>query len=768
MSNKYYVKVDSWDSLKEMVDHIKSNDIISFDTETTSLNTRQGKIIGISVSGEVGVGYYLPTILFKDGELVDHYIEDKSCHDLAKKIISLLLNKKIIGHNLSFDSRFVNNFYGIDVTPSIYADTILLVHTVSEEGAGEGPSSSFALKEIAKYIQQHIGLDVEREANIEQIELKESIKSNGGSVTKENFEIFKADIDILSKYACADTDLTLRVYNHYIKILREEGLEDFFFEEEVMPLYKEVTIPMESNGMKIDLDLILKSRDEITEDMLKYKKMVLKDLMSYDKVKEWVIKMAREEFPISHRGNFAQEYVKTLDYKFPVSEKTGKFQINAKTLAAMEDGSVKDFLKTGDTKFIEQHEADFISLKLWKNFQEGDYINIQSKKHLASIAFEVLKMKPLTYTDKGQPQFDDDFIQSISDKYEWAKNIRIYNKLLKIKSTYMDRFLDNQEDGMYYFYYKQHATVSGRYGSDAQQLPRPKEEGEEEPIVLKYNNLIRAFFVSKPGMVFIDCDYESLEPKVFSHVADDDGLRDIFRNGWDFYSTIAIRTEKLDQYSPDKKADNYLKKLANPVRQKAKAYSLGIPYGMSPYALAKSLDIPQKEAEKLVNGYLDGFPNLKKWMEESKEFAKRNGYVKTEVGRIRHLPLLKFLYDKFGDDLMDYEFRQRLSSKLGEETVLNMYRDYKQSINNSRNVQIQGLAASIVNRAAIQINRAFKKYGIEGMVVAQIHDQLVMEVREDQAEQASKIVKDKMENTTKISLPLVAPPALAHNLRDGH
>jgi DNA polymerase-1 len=97
-----------------------------------------------------------------------------------------------------------------------------------------------------------------------------------------------------------------------------------------------------------------------------------------------------------------------------------------------------------------------------------------------------------------------------------------------------------------------------------------------------------------------------------------------------------------------------------------------------------------------------------------------------------------------------------------------MARDYKNGINNSMNVQIQGLAASIVNRSAIAINREFKKRGINGLVVAQIHDQLVMEVEEGRAEEASKIVEYCMENTTKLSIPLIATPSLAHNLRDGH
>ena len=101
-----------------------------------------------------------------------------------------------------------------------------------------------------------------------------------------------------------------------------------------------------------------------------------------------------------------------------------------------------------------------ISLRLWKQDNDGQFFNIQSKDQLGEIAFGVLGIKPLSTTKTGKPQFDDDTVQSIAGKFEWAKNLRIYNRLLKIKSTYMDRFLDAQEDGRYYFYYKQHGTVS--------------------------------------------------------------------------------------------------------------------------------------------------------------------------------------------------------------------------------------------------------------------------------------------------------------------
>ncbi len=769
MTTKSYVLVDSLDKVKEMAKYNASEELISFDTETNSLNTRSGKIIGFSVTSKIGTGYYIPTMVFSDGQLKDYYIEKKElAHEIAKKLLSLLVGKKIIGHNLSFDCRFVKNFYGIDLTPYIHADTMLLVHTLNEEGAGYSSNSPFALKEIAKMVQSQIGLDVTAEANEEQIELKSSIKANGGSISKDNYEIYKADLQILAKYAVADTDLALRIFNYFEPKLDEENLRKFFYEDEVMPLYREVTIPMEDCGVKLDMDLMSSAKQRISADLKKYHDLVVKTLLEKENVRTWVLIKAMDAYPPNHKGSYAQELVKYYDLKLSISEKTGKYSLNSNDIHDLEDGPIKEFLLTGDETKLPDDVKAKISMNMWKESNNGNYFNIQSKDHMGEIAFAALGIKPLSETKTGKPQFDDDLIQSIAPKHPWAKDLRIYNKLLKIKSTYIDRFLEAEEHGKYYFYYKQHATVSGRYGSDAQQLPRPKEDGDDEPIVIEYNNMIRAFFVPKEGNIFIDCDYESLEPKVFSHVSNDEGLKDIFRNNWDFYSTIAIKTEKLNQYSPDKKAPNFLKKVAPQIRNKAKAYSLGIPYGMGAYALGMTLGVKKKEAEELVNGYLNGFPNLKKWMEDSREFTKKNGYIKTQVGRIRHLPKVKKLYEHFGDSLLEFETRRQLEKSHGPDKARSLVLDYKNGLNNCINVQIQGLAASIVNRAAIAINREFKNKGINGLVIAQIHDQLVMEVEEHRAEEAAKIVQNKMENTTVLSVDLVAPPAIAHNLRDGH
>jgi DNA polymerase-1 len=189
---------------------------------------------------------------------------------------------------------------------------------------------------------------------------------------------------------------------------------------------------------------------------------------------------------------------------------------------------------------------------------------------------------------------------------------------------------------------------------------------------------------------------------------------------------------------------------------------------MGDYALGKTLDIPKKEAKLLVEGYLNGFPKLREWMDKSRLDAKTQGYVKTQVGRIRHLPKVKAIHEKIGDAMLDFNAKRQLEFIHGKDKVKAIARDYTNGLNNACNVQIQGLAASIVNRAALAINREFAARNINGWVCAQIHDQLVMEVEQSRAKEAAEIVQDKMENTTKLDIDLIATPQLCHNLRDGH
>ena len=191
---------------------------------------------------------------------------------------------------------------------------------------------------------------------------------------------------------------------------------------------------------------------------------------------------------------------------------------------------------------------------------------------------------------------------------------------------------------------------------------------------------------------------------------------------------------------------------------------------MSGYALAMSLGVDRKEGERLVEGYLDGFPELRKWRENSRKFVKENGYIKNKVGRIRHLPQAKEIYNALGDRLIDdWRFRKELERQYGAEYATNLYRDYKNALNNCLNFQIQSYSASIVNRAALQINRKFRAEDIQGQVICQVHDQLVCQVKEKDVKRACEIVQDCMENTTKLEgVQLIAEPEVANNMRDGH
>src|SRR6056300_67786 len=267
LEKKYYTVQDS-ETLKLMFQHIQESEVIAVDTETSGLNPRKNIIVGWSISGDEGVGFYLPTQVwnFEKGVLELQTINGTSTDVISKNLLKALKGKKLVFHNASFDVQFIKNYFGIDLLPDVWVDTGLLVHTVYEEGAF-GFGNPFGLKSIAIMNQKELGLDVEKAANEEQVELKESIKNNGGSVTKESFEIYKADLDILSKYASADTDLTLRICNYFLKVLKEENLEKFFFEEEVMPIYREVTIPMENYGVDLDMELLQETHANIVKDL---------------------------------------------------------------------------------------------------------------------------------------------------------------------------------------------------------------------------------------------------------------------------------------------------------------------------------------------------------------------------------------------------------------------------------------------------------------------------------------------------------------------
>ena len=754
-------KLITQQNLSQFISELNSYDIVAYDTETTGLNVRKDKVIGFSVSCIEGSGWYLPLHIW-DKELQELVPQTWEL-SVAKDILSRLSLKKLIMHNASFDVRVTANNLGISLISALHADTQLMKHTLAEEGP-------FALKENAIIYAKEIGLDSQDAANQEQLDLEENVKANGGKWLKTNKEMYKADLDVLYKYAIADTDITLRLFNYFETQLIEQNLHDLFYEEEVMPLYKLVTIKMEHRGVYLDMPKLQQHLAEIEAELNKSEELVVKAIMETEEGGRFVSDLLAEQFPIKPTGKLVQKFCEQLALPLPKLA-SGKYQLNKKTLELVKhDESAYLFLSGGINSYNDTFWDD-IRLNLLLETQKYP-INIGSKDQLGTIVFDYMNIEPLTKTPSGKGQFNEDFVEHLADKYgfAWAKELRVFNKLTKIKSSYYDRFMEQQENGIYYPTFKQHATTSGRYGSDLQQLSRPIEDGSDDSRIVYFTNTLRALIIPKPGYAFIDDDYESLEPRVFADDAGDQALIDIFLKGEDFYSKVGIGAEKLEGVSADKKAPNFLKNVNPTARQNAKAYALGIRYGMKDIKLSYTLNISKEEAQQIIDNYFDSFPGLKEAMDNYLNEVKRHGTVTSKFGRVRHLPRAKEIYRKFGDAILDFKALPRLSfkHKISMDELKLVRKEYNNLLNNALNFPIQSAAASLVNRAAIAMSKQFLAEGLDAWVSLQIHDQLVISSSSACIDRVKEIVQDCMENTNKLAMPLVAKPEIAYNLKDGH
>lgn len=751
---KNFLELDYW--LKE----IDKADVVSYDTETTGLNVRKDKVIGFSVCIAPGKSFYLPLQAWnKETGVLDNLGNDRWVNPILKR----LKHKKVIMHNGSYDVRITKSNFGIDLTDCLHADTVLMLHTLNEE-------DDFALKEAVINRAANLYLDGQDAANQEQLALKESVLANGGKWTKNDKEIYKGDMPIVGVYCCADTDMTIRLWIHAEHYLHLEGLANFFYNLEVMDHYRVVTMVMEDRGVHIDLPKLAIYQNEIKIRLEEIKTEVLGELYKLPETEQYINKFLEEEYPITRSGNFAQAVVKYYNINLP-SSPNGKYSITKKGLTNIADQeNVGIQFLTGAYNL-----PDEVVLEVRKIMHgSSDFININSKPQLGAIVFDYMKLEPLGKTPGGSPQFDEDFVDHIADKYkfDWAKKLKTYNKLNKIEGTYYRRLEEGCENGVFYPSFKQHATTSGRLSSDFQQLPKPIEEEDDtvDDDTRYFTDVIRELVIPAPGYVFIDDDYESLEPRVFADDAADQALIDIFTNGFDFYSTVAIGAQNLTGVSANKKDENFLKKVNPKLRQDAKEYALGIRYGMQAYKLHKILDIPIEEAERIVNNYFKAFPKLKKKMDGYTLSAKKTGKVISKFGRIRHLPRVKEIYEKFGDDITDFRKMKGLANKHGVSfnEVKQIRKEYTGLLNNALNFPIQSAASSIVARAAVAIMKRFKAENLDAWISLSVHDQLVITSNKNCVDKAKVIVQDCMENTNKLLMPLIAKPEVAMNLSEGH
>ena len=737
------------------IKNIEYAEQVAVDVEATGLNVRKEKVIGIGFAVDDKMSFYLPLHTYNHSmqKLIPDFGADK-----FDQLLSALKEKKLIFHNASYDVRIIKNDLGVDLQQSIYADTMLMKHTVDE-------IPPFGLKQIAKSLY---GIDATEEQKV----MKESVQKNGGSTTKKNYEMYKADLEPLAKYCEQDCKLTFKLFNHYGQMLKQENLEKFFYEDEVMPLYREVTITMEDRGIPVDVPKITKAKAEISVEMEKLEISIQRSLEPLVQPMKQNILMKLYGTKTKFKEFLAELH--GLDLPRTVS---GKLSFAKAALKSLPESKYKSFL-LGEGTLSEEEILD-IQDQLHKRESGTSYfVNIQSRDQLRNLFFKILKEKSLKVTDYFLPIVDEEFLKSISHKYDFINDLILYNKLLKLRSTYMDRFLEQHEDGIFYPYFKQHGTTSGRYSGDIQQLPRPipvEDMAKYNPLEYKFRNLIRAFFIAGEDYKFIDDDYESLEPHCFADASGSEWIRDIFRNGHDLYSEVGIGAYKIENASADKKADNYLKKVNPKARQDSKVFALGIPYGMESFKLSKTLDIGQNAAQKIIDNYLNSAENedgtgLRHYMNQCDAQAMKEGKVFSKLGRVRHLPKAKEISEKYGADILNslLLWKTYNHDKPLYDEMKKLRRQLKNALNNAKNFPIQSLAASIVNRAAIAITRQVKNIDSRIYVCAQIHDQLVIRCPEEHIDKVRKIVQTCMEDTTKLSISLKAVPQIADNFLEGH
>jgi DNA polymerase I len=356
----------------------------------------------------------------------------------------------------------------------------------------------------------------------------------------------------------------------------------------------------------------------------------------------------------------------------------------------------------------ERVRADALELEREIHALAEEEFTIGSPQQLSEVLFGKLG---LSRKRRGKTGYSTDarVLQAIRGEHEIVPKIERWRELTKLTSTYLDALPALiGEDGRLHTTFNQTATTTGRLSStdpNLQNIPIRTELGRE----------IRACFVAEPGNVLVSADYSQVELRVLAHIAQEQVLRDIFARGEDVHTATAGEVLGLAPDDVDPGA-----------RSKAKMINYGIVYGLSGFGLADRLQIPREEADAFIETYLDRFPAVRRFIEETISFATQEGYVQTLFGRRRRIPELRA--------------RNRQTRQLGERLAVNTV--------------IQGTAADVIKVAMVRAHRALAEADLSMRLVLQIHDELLFEGPAGEAERAMEIVCGEMVGAAELDPPL--------------
>ena len=372
-------------------------------------------------------------------------------------------------------------------------------------------------------------------------------------------------------------------------------------------------------------------------------------------------------------------------------------------------------------KFSEELEVSVTDLTKQILELSGEEFNLDSPKQLGEVLFDKMKIvEKAKKTKTGQYSTGEDVLSKLADKHEIVPLILEYRSLKKLKSTYVDALpeLVNIADGKIHTSYMQTVAATGRLSStnpNLQNIPIRSEKGRE---------IRKAFIPRNDDFTLLAADYSQIELRIIAALSEDENMQEAFVKGEDIHTATAakvfgVATDEVDR----------------DMRSKAKAVNFGIIYGVSAFGLSQNLNISRKEAKEIIETYFEQYPKLKAYMEHNVEFAKEHGYVETIMHR-----------------------RRNLNDINSANAIVRGHAE-----RNAVNAPIQGSAADIIKIAMINIHEEFEKQQFQSKMLLQVHDELVFDVYKPELEQIKAIVKDKMENAVKLSVPLDVEMNAAEN-----
>jgi DNA polymerase I-like protein with 3'-5' exonuclease and polymerase domains len=553
-------------------------------------------------------------------------------------------------------------------------------------------------------------------ADAESLEMKASVLANGGKLTKADYEMYKADPYLMGKYGAKDAWLTFRLFHELLVDLADQDLYDFFYQDESMPMLKGPTYQLNTVGLKVDMGALQTLKKTLEAECVEAKAFIYAEIDAHIKVK-YPGTSKKTVFNIGSNPQLSWLMFGQLGLEFGTLTKEGK-EVCRKL------GIKLPYAPAAKREFIRACTEAIGSVYQPEALVNGKKVRAKKVK------------EPWSYT-----ACDKKIQAKYAAKHEWVAKLLEYNKKIKILSTYINGIESRTKYGIIHPSFLQHGTTSGRYSSrdpNFQNLPRDDKR-------------VKSLIVARPGRVFVGADYSQLEPRVFAYFSKDERLRAAFKGSDDFYSVIGMEVYDKTDCTPHKEGspEAFGVKYKN-LRDLSKVIALAATYGATSYQLSQTTGKSAEDTQQDMDNYFERFPGVAQFMLDSHEVAKKHGQVTSLFGRPRRIPearKITKIYGKAAHSELPYEVRSML--------------------NLSVNHRVQSTGASIVNRAAIKFYNDCKDLGIEAPLVVQVHDSLIAECMELDAENVSLLLQNAMETAVTLEgVDLEAVPKIGKNLAE--